>query len=153
MTMQTPRRQAQPKIELPAPQYPILSRLVTESILENSDEPVVWVLGGAHPFVDRAKIMRMFIDRGRVTSSPQGELDGNNAGVVEIYSAPEQDAVEGLRHTIPLNAVRLVEEVMPIDVFVEELAAAEGVPLDDGTDNDDQAPGLQAMPSNGQHES
>ena len=67
---------------------------------------------------------------------------------VSVYSVTGDG--KGLRHLIPSSRVRLVEEVMSIDVFVEQLenaeVAAEGgepprhAPPDDDDDNGDEAP-------------
>ena len=120
MTMQQPQPQVR-TIELPAAQYPMLTRMVSEPIFGESEEPVAWALSKPHPFIPDLNVVRMFLDRG----------DGNGSATVEIYSVSPNGTKGGVRHIIPLNSVRIVEEAMPIDVFVEELAAAEG-PNDDG---------------------
>jgi hypothetical protein len=57
-------------------------------------------------------------------------------GGVEVY-AVSSDGKNGMRNLIPMSWVRLVEEVMPLEVFVEELAAAESEPDDDDDDDGD----------------
>ena len=98
-------------VALPAPGYPMVTRVISSSLLPDSkgkEEPVAWVVSQPHPLVSQVNIVRMFLDRGGV----------------EIYSV-SQDGKAGMRNLIPLSHVRLVEEAMPIDVFIEELNAAE----------------------------
>jgi hypothetical protein len=54
------------------------------------------------------KVMRMFIDRGGV----------------EVYSV-SGDGRTGVRNLVPMSMIRLIEEAMPLEVFIEELDAAE----------------------------
>ena len=138
--------------ELPAPGYPMLTRLISKPIfcdgfkanvtklagqflndsstqsatrqqivaaiidiavkvLGEKIEPMVWIVGNPHPLVPGCKVVRMFIV--------------NNG--VEIYSSPSDPAnVLLMRNTIPNENVLLIEEAMPLDIFVEELSASEG---------------------------
>lgn len=113
-------------IELPPLKYPVVTRVVSDPLFPADQghgvspspgvEPVVWLLGANHPF-SGAKIVRIHFD----------DL------AVEIY------AVSGggvpTRNVIPMSRVRLLEEEMPVETFIEEMAAA-----DDDTDPDDDEP-------------
>ena len=103
---------------LPDPTYPMVVHMISNPMFPaepaapgtppNREEPVHWVISKNHPFVPNFRVMRMFLDRGGV----------------EVYSVFEADKI-GMRDVIPMHNVRLVQESMPIDIFVEELAAAE----------------------------
>jgi len=130
------------RIELPNPGFPMVTRMISNSLLPEEgqrEEPITWVLSQPHPLVPNMKVVRMFVDRGGV----------------EVYSVPD-DGKNGMRNLIPMSWVRLVEEVMPLDVFVEELAAAESDGGDDDDDDDepgltpDVQPAVASAPSNGQ---
>jgi hypothetical protein len=125
--------------ELPEPGYPLLTRMISNPIFPSSpqakDEPITWVLGKQHPFIPEMKVMRMFV------------VDGS----VEIYSV-SADGHSGIRNVIPMVCIRLIEEAMPIDVFIEELANAEdpegdGDPDDTDDPEDPENPEEPAQPS------
>lgn len=130
-------------IELPPPGFPMVTRMISNALLPidgGSQAPATWVVSQPHPLVPDMMVVRMFVDRGGV----------------EVYS---HDGRNGMRNLIPMTWVRLIEEVMPLDVFAEELAAAESDEPDDddNDDDDDTAPGhppdvpVQASaPPNGQ---
>lgn len=137
--------------QLPAPQYPTVTHVVSlplyaEAKTENRQlgcpncqaqlevpvrvyskpEPVTWAIGQLHPLVPKMKVVRMFV--------------GEDS--VEIYSLSE-DGAHGVRNSIPLSAVKLVQEAMPLDVFVSELEDAEagdeeGVPAEEGDEEVDE---------------
>jgi hypothetical protein len=109
-------------VALPAPQFPMMTRMISNSLLPDGgrEEPTTWVVSQPHPLVPDMKVVRMFVDRGGV----------------EVY-AVSSDGKNGMRNLIPMSWVRLVEEVMPLEVFVEELAAAESEPDDDDDDDGD----------------
>ena len=112
-------------IKLPDPQPPIFSRMVTNPILDNSG-PVFWSVGGSHPLEPEGglRIVRMFIV----------------PGGVEVYSV-SGDTAAGVRNFMPMALVRITEEAMPIDVFVEELRDAEaGDDDEDENEDDDDEP-------------
>jgi hypothetical protein len=124
-------------VELPEPGYPMLTRMVSHALFaENGKEnPVTWVVTKPHPLVPEMRVVRMFVDRGGV----------------EIYSV-SADGANGMRNLIPMTQIRLIEEAMPLDVFIDELAAAEDDEDEDADDPDD-ATGDTApapAPSNGQ---
>jgi hypothetical protein len=115
-------------VDLPPPGYPMVTRMISdppfpsESNDEEDDpepEPITWVLSHAHPFVPQMKVVRMFI-------APAG---------VAVYSVSE-DGRNGMRNLIPMDRTRLIEEAMPLDVFIDELAHAEGLVPDDPDDDD-----------------
>jgi len=131
-------------VQLPEPGFPMLTRMVSDAFFpetkqqvmgcphckqsismpapsdKDKQEPVTWLVSKPHPFIPDMKVMRMFIDRGGV----------------EVYSV-SGDGKSGIRNLVPMGSIRLIEEVMPLDVFVEELTAAEN----DDPDPDDPDPG------------
>lgn len=108
---------------LPAPGLPMVFRVITSPLFPEpgSEAPVTWVFGQAHPLVSGMTVVRMFVRRA-------------GAGCVEIYSL-SADRTTGVRNIIPLSWVRLIEEAMPLPVFIEELEASE---LGDDEDEDDE---------------
>lgn len=119
-----PINAAPERTELPEPGFPMLTRMVSNPIFPSGEpvgkeEPITWILGKPHPFMPGMEVMRMFVDRGGV----------------EIYSV-SSDRHSGTRNMIPMTQVRIIEEAMPLDVFIEELAAAEGD--DDEPDDPDE---------------
>jgi hypothetical protein len=125
-------------VALPAPGYPMVTRVVSSALFPDSkgkEDPVAWVVSQSHPLVPQVNVVRMFLDRGGV----------------EVYSV-SHDGKAGMRNLIPISHVRLVEEAMPIDVFVEELNAAEN----DGDEPEpeetaqEQKPQAAVITSNGQ---
>ena len=107
---------------------------------KEKDEPIAWIVGQQHPLMPEMEILRMFI-----------EDDG-----VMVYSV-SKDKRAGSRNLVPMKSVRLTEEAMPLDVFAEELADAEGEddpgePGEPGEPGDpgDPDPVPAALPANGQ---
>lgn len=104
-------------ISLPPPKAnaPLLTRMMSDPLL-GGEQPIPWVVGAQHPLAPEGwQIRRMFI-----------ELDG-----VEVY-AVSPDGKHGTRTSIPIARVRLIEEAMSRDVFIDQLEAAET-----GDDDDD----------------
>lgn len=126
--MTTPNGSPNNVVALPAPQPPMLTRVVSDPLFNDQPDALVWTLGGPHPLVPETyKVIRMFVDRGGV----------------EVYST---DGKSGLRNLIPAHKLRFTEETMPINIFAEELYAAEaaGAPVgplsteaEPGPDDDD----------------
>lgn len=132
-------------IRLPPPEFPLLTRLISESLLprevvigtrrgnqgqpveitEQRESAITWTLHSDHPLIPDMKIVRMFYTE----------------ETVDIYSV-SKDGKNGVRNIIPVNRVRIIEEIMPIELFVEELTAAEadhvGGSEDDGDDSDSE---------------
>ena len=115
---------------------PALTRVVSNPIFSDRDEPITWAVRTPHPIIDTYMVVRMFAD----------------LGGVEIYSL-STDGKSGMRNTIPTSKIRLVEEAMPFDVFKEELEAAmySGAPVGplsaaDDDDDDDDEPGEPEEP-------
>jgi hypothetical protein len=134
MTM--PATPATTTFALPAPGYPMLTRMISNALFpENGrEDPVTWVVSHTHPLVPDMRVVRMFVDRGGV----------------EIY-AISSDGKSGMRNLIPMSMVRLVEEAMPINVFVAELEASESAEDDDdGFEEDEPIPEPSVDQSNGQ---
>lgn len=126
-------------VTIPDPTYPMVVHMISNPMFPPADvvgpngqpvpgkeEPIAWVISKAHPFVPKFTVMRMFLD----------------GGVVEVYSIADDHKV-GMRDVIPIHTVRLVQESMPLDVFVEELIDAE----DDGDDPDPGDPGGDPDPA------
>lgn len=111
-------------IKLPPPRAnsPILTRMMSDSV-ENGP-PLVWILAKEHPLNNGWQIRRMFVD----------------SSGVEVYSV-SPDGQHGIRNLVPMSRVRLVEEAMSLEVFVEELAVAEE---DDDDDDSDLEPEPEA---------
>jgi len=116
-------------ITLPEPGYPMVTRMISNPLFHDQKEEMVWIVSQPHPLVPDMKVMRMFVDRGGV----------------EVYSI-SSDGRSGTRNLIPMGCVRLIEEAMPLDVFIEEVAAAEG---DDG-DEPEPEPADTSPSPNGQ---
>jgi len=132
---------------LPPPGYPMVTRVLSNALFPPEapavpgvvakEEPVAWVLTQPHPFVPTMQIVRMFVVRG---------------GGVEIYSV-SADGSAAIRNLLPMHWVRFVEEAMPLEVFVEELALAEAGGDDDEPELPDPNSGLPSDPdttANGQ---
>ena len=115
MTMNAPSMKT---VTLPEPGYPMLTRIISNPLLKDQSE-IVWAIGEDHPLAAGMKIVRMFVEQGSV----------------EIYFV-SADGKAAARNRIPLSSVRLIEEAMPLNVFIEELAAAE----DDGEDDPEDDP-------------
>jgi hypothetical protein len=123
------------ELPLPAQGMPMVARLISEAI-DKKEQSLIWALAQTHPLAENFKIVRMFI-----VSEPDG---------VEIYSV-SSDAKTGMRDRIPWERIMIVGEVMPtLDVFVDELAAAEGEEDDDEIEPPDSPPATIAASSNGQ---
>lgn len=135
MPANTPR-----EIELPEAGYPMVTRVVSAPVLKLEGDGRLdwtWQVGESHPLVPNLRIVRMFY------------VDHD----VQVY-AVTADGVAGTRYTIPQSLIRLVEESMPIDVFVVELEASEEEAPGTSEDPEDpenleegQAPPLSPPPS------
>jgi hypothetical protein len=91
---------------LPEPGFPMLRHMVSSALFPDmTSGTCTWNIDEPHPLVPEMRVLRMFV------------VDGG----VHVYSAPPKGACT--RSFIPMGWVRLIEEVMPISVFVEELAA------------------------------
>jgi hypothetical protein len=110
----------------------MLTRMISNPLFGNGGEPIVWVVGMDHPLSEIAKVVRMFVDRGGV----------------EVYSvAKDETGTRGVRNLIPMTQIRLIEEAMPLDIFAEELAAAES---DEDDEPDPDPVSAEPATSNGQ---
>lgn len=75
---------------------------------KDRENPIItWAVGSAHPFVKDMKIVAMFI----------------SDDFIEIYSSDGNKS--GMRELEPIRRVRFIREMMPFDVFVDELGNAE----------------------------
>lgn len=114
--------------KLPPPTYPMVTLVISDNLAPVSGQPETtrWAVGSEHPHVPGAKVVRMFI--------------GTDAGGgIEIFSY--LDAVEGgdavgMRDFVPMGRIRFVQEAMPLEVFADELEAAES----DGTEPEEEEP-------------
>jgi hypothetical protein len=129
MTMQTPPNNnvvpiaaAAKTFTLPEPGYPMLAHVVSNALFPEMQsgsvncqacsaavavpsDKSIWSVDDPHPLVPELKVVRMFIDNGGI----------------EIYSVTE-DGKSCTRNFVPMDWIRVTEEVMPLDVFVEEVA-------------------------------
>lgn len=107
---------------LPPMGYPAVTRVVSLAPIEELHvTEVTWIVNQAHPVMKAWRIVRMF--------------DGD-AGV-EVYSVSADGTP--MRNRIPSMMIKLVEETMSMEVFVEEMARAESDDDDDdGDDEDDE---------------
>ena len=128
-------------LQIPAASYPITNRVISTAPMP-LDPPapnvpaaqhLMWEIGKKHPLLPTADIIRMF--------SVPGES-------VEVYSKHDmkEGGSVGMRNTIPWHSVRLVEEIMPGDVFIEELTEAEDAR--DEVDEPEAPTGMQTKLSN-----
>jgi hypothetical protein len=107
------------RIQLAPPGFPMVALVISNSLFPTSDaQPVTWVVSKPHPLVPEANVIRMFV--------------GQHG--VEIYSV-SQDGRNGMRDIVPLSTIRLIQETMPLDIFVEELEYSERSD-DDPSDSD-----------------
>ena len=121
---------------LPDPNYPMLTRVISRPLFprvkpetvacphckgnltinrpdssKDPEEPITWVVKHTHPLVPSMQIVRMFLD---------------DHGGVEVYSVMSSgDQRTGMRNYLPSSQVKLVEEGMPYEVFIDELEDAE----------------------------
>ena len=143
MTMPVPKLHAAPPaqtIELPPPGYPLLTRMISDPLFPPEqpgakDEPVTWGVSKPHPLVPEMKVVRMFVEEG--------------GGAVAVYSVAG-DGATGMRNLIPMARTRLVEEAMPLEIFIDELAIAERGEDPDEPDNGDEAPPQDDPPQESQ---
>jgi hypothetical protein len=112
------------QLPLPNPNAPMVTRVITSGLFPEpapkgprgelllppgfprAEEPLMWVVSQKHPLDENITIVRMF-------RTEEG---------VEVYSVGYDN---GIRSFLPMHQVRFVEEGMPIDLFIEELAIAE----------------------------
>jgi hypothetical protein len=116
-------------LELPKAEFPYVMRVLADppfpaasSVAQPTpgsappapapQQPLLFMLGKPHPFINEAQVIRMYI------------LDGWG---VEIYSR-NADGQIGLRHTLPWHLVRFVEEAMDAQTTVAEIIEAEAEP-------------------------
>lgn len=120
-------------VKLPPPNTsrPFVTRILSDALVPGEgkdaqgqplprDFPLIWATGEIHPLVPGGRIVRMYRD-------PDG--------AVEIYSVFDRDS-KGMRNYIPPEKIRLVEEVMSIDLLEDEIAIAEE--SDDDTDPEEE---------------
>lgn len=122
-------------IELPPPGFPMLMVMFTDNLVpdNNGSAAILWNVSKPHPFVPDMKVMRMFVDRGGV----------------EVYSVSDDGKI-GMRDLVPMDRVRLIQEAMPLDVFIDELALAESGDEDDLEPEPEPEPEPAPAPVNGQ---
>lgn len=111
------------RIELPPPNLPVLVVLLTDDFIGETKEPLRWMVAKDHPFVPGMTVVRMYVA----------------TGGVEIYSS-SGDGRSCMRDTVPNGRVRLIQEAMSVQVFIEEIEAAESENDDDEDDPDDNSP-------------
>lgn len=156
MTMPVPTPPVQ-TIDLPAPGYPMVTRVISDPLFPPEApapapppapgapvpapvaappaEPLTWVVSHAHPLVPQMKVVRMFVE----------------ALGIAVYSVA-LDGTTGMRNLIPTGRTRFVEEAMPLEVFIDELAIAES-DADAPDDEEDEPPEAPAQDSSPQEAS
>lgn len=129
------------RVELPPPSPPVLVTLFTDNLVPDKEThsvvSVAWAVSKPHPYVSEMDIVRMFIALDR--------------GGVEVYST-SRDGRICMRDLIPMSRVRLAQEAMPPEIFIDELIAAEeGADDDDeGEDEPEEEPETEQPAANGQ---
>ena len=106
-------------LKLDDPTFPICNRVISTNPgweLEEATDPTVakvliWELEKPHPIIDGMRVVRMY-------SLPGVSVD------VYSFKAEGKDNC-GVRNTIPWHHVRIVEEIMDVPTFVEEIGLAE----------------------------
>lgn len=90
--------------------FPVLKMMFTDNVIPDGSpkEAILWQTDGPHPYAPHMRIRRMFADRGGV----------------EVYAATE-DGRACTRDIIPMKRVRIIQEWMDPNIFIEELRAAE----------------------------
>ena len=99
MTMPSPA-------QTPPVRYPRIALMATDNI-DGSAMPISWAIGELHPLDGGMRVVAMFI----------------NDDLVEVYSADPKGG--GMRELVPLHRTRIIREIMPPDVFNDELGRAE----------------------------
>jgi hypothetical protein len=122
MTMTVPDTAAE---DLPEMRYPMIMTMITDGIGAN-DPPLTWKVGEKHPLEGGMRVVAMY----------------TNGSVVEVYSLFTAVAPTkwGVRNLVPTHHTRLIWEMMPLDVFGEELARSEAGDDDDDDDEPDPDP-------------
>lgn len=97
-------------VHFPEPTFPMLTRVVTNSLLpDDTVKKVMWEMGKAHPLIGPTmNVVRMFIV----------------AGVVEIYSV-KSDGSFGMVNIVPFHNVCSSEQVMDLPTMIRHLSEAE----------------------------
>jgi len=112
--------QGLPELTFPRIMFMVTDHLAPQPLEQGQRPPPTdeWKVGDNHPYVSDMRIVAMFRD----------------GDVIEVYSMSSKSG--GMRDVVPLSRVRLIQEVMPPEVFAEELAHAElGYPDDDDPDD------------------
>lgn len=128
----------------PNPDRPMVLRMITNGILPPDLPPNVpvpasasialWAVDVQHPLMESLTVRRM--------------IDQGNG--VDVYSTSADGRVF-IRHFVPIAQIRITEELMSAQLFVEEMTAAE-TDTDDGDDpeDDEPEPEPEPLPANGQ---
>lgn len=106
-------------LQLPPANMPLVSRVVSTHPFDGS--PTTWELGKEHPVIPKTKIVRMYIVSGEC---------------VEIYGVTDDGKV-GVRNALPWHSIRMAEETMDPETFIDEIKTAEN---DDDPSSDTPAP-------------
>jgi hypothetical protein len=139
MTQPAQQQQSAKVVNLPEATLPVVGRVWTRPLrldgkpVDPAAGNVLWQLGGAHPFVPKYKIVRMYVIPG---------------GAVEVYSMPDVGETSDIhtRNTLPWGEVKFVEEVMDAATFLAEIEEAEVGEDDEDDDVPEPAPGPAPAP-------
>lgn len=121
------------EMNLPEPVYPKIMLMITDCLVPKAEgvkeEPMSWAVSVAHPFIEAAQVVAMFI----------------NGDGIDVYSVRRDEAggVEGMRDHIPLSRMRVFREAMPFEMFINEITRAELAEDED----DEVAPERDTPPS------
>jgi hypothetical protein len=110
---------------------PHCKQALSVPIESTSELPVTWIVGEPHPLVSSHRVVRMFIE----------------GSAVEIYS---HDGVAGMRNTIPMSFVRIVEEGMPLEEFRAQLTVAEQAADAEDEEESEEEEGEESDPDRSQ---
>ncbi|KKM80154.1 hypothetical protein LCGC14_1342810 [marine sediment metagenome] len=125
------------EMTLPEPVYPRIMLMITDCLVPKAEgvkeEPMSWAVSVAHPFIEAAQVVAMFM----------------NGDGIDVYSVRRDDTggVEGMRDHIPLFRVRVFREAMPFDVFNNELTRAELAEDEDDDGGGDEVASERTSPS------
>lgn len=123
------------RIELPDPNGAFVMRAVTNQIKDDGKGSLVWITGEFNPLAPKMKIVRMYSSP---PEAPSGDDDESAPALVDnrrelrVYSVSPNKII---RHIIPPDQIRLIEESLTLETFLEEIDAEEGIEDDEDPEN------------------
>ena len=127
-------------IELPEPNGTTVMRAITNRILDEGKGGLAWAVGSANPLVKDMKIIRMY------SSAPEAPEDEDGKPTAQIDTRRELRVYslstnKIIRHIIPPDQIRLIEEALTLEAFLEEIDAEEGIEEDEEPEEGGPSPG------------